>query len=67
MILTFGTKVHNKYEFAIMTMYWKHNDKISLQQNSCPHRCAPLSEGYITPQGNLACSYHGWSFNNNGT
>ena len=46
---------------------WKHNDKISLQQNSCPHRCAPLSEGYITPQGNLACSYHGWSFNNNGT
>lgn len=46
---------------------WKHNDKISLQQNSCPHRCAPLSEGYITPDGNLACSYHGWSFDNNGT
>ena len=46
---------------------WKHNDKISLQQNSCTHRCAPLSEGYITPAGNLACSYHGWSFDNNGT
>lgn len=45
---------------------WKNNDQINLQQNICPHRCAPLSEGYITKDGNIACSYHGWSFDNNG-
>jgi phenylpropionate dioxygenase-like ring-hydroxylating dioxygenase large terminal subunit len=28
----------------------------------CPHRFAPLSAGVVTPDGRLACKYHGWSF-----
>ncbi len=36
--------------------------------DECPHRLAPLSEGRIDPKtGNLACSYHGWQFDENGT
>ncbi|KAG5181668.1 hypothetical protein JKP88DRAFT_263497 [Tribonema minus] len=33
----------------------------------CPHRMAPLSEGYVDPEeGRLACAYHGWQFNGDG-
>ena len=28
----------------------------------CPHRFAPLSAGVVSPDGRLACKYHGWSF-----
>eukprot|EP00232_Nephroselmis_pyriformis_P022294 CAMPEP_0182866418 /NCGR_PEP_ID=MMETSP0034_2-20130328/8194_1 /TAXON_ID=156128 /ORGANISM="Nephroselmis pyriformis, Strain CCMP717" /LENGTH=492 /DNA_ID=CAMNT_0024998745 /DNA_START=41 /DNA_END=1515 /DNA_ORIENTATION=- len=31
----------------------------------CPHRLAPLSEGYID-NGNLECAYHGWEFGGDG-
>ncbi|KAK9691212.1 hypothetical protein RND81_09G183100 [Saponaria officinalis] len=30
--------------------------------DKCPHRLAPLSEGRIDENGDLQCSYHGWSF-----
>ncbi|GAB4850792.1 hypothetical protein Ancab_030092 [Ancistrocladus abbreviatus] len=33
----------------------------------CPHRLAPLSEGRIDENGDLQCSYHGWSFNGSGS
>lgn len=33
----------------------------------CPHRLAPLSEGRIDENGCLQCSYHGWSFDGNGS
>ena len=46
---------------------WKKNDEIVFQDDVCPHRCAPLSEGYIDKKkNNLRCSYHGWEFNENG-
>nr|DAD28607.1 TPA_asm: hypothetical protein HUJ06_030075 [Nelumbo nucifera] len=35
--------------------------------DKCPHRLAPLSEGRIDEDGNLQCSYHGWSFNRCGS
>lgn len=35
--------------------------------DKCPHRLAPLSEGRIDEDGNLQCSYHGWSFNGCGS
>ncbi|CAM8970557.1 unnamed protein product [Rhodiola kirilowii] len=35
--------------------------------DKCPHRLAPLSEGRIDEEGNLQCSYHGWSFDRCGT
>jgi pheophorbide a oxygenase len=35
---------------------------------TCPHRLAPLSEGRIDPiTQHLECSYHGWTFDANGT
>lgn len=47
---------------------WKRNEhEFVVQDDKCPHRCAPLSEGYIDRvSGNLRCSYHGWEFNKNG-
>ncbi|XP_043699800.1 pheophorbide a oxygenase, chloroplastic [Telopea speciosissima] len=35
--------------------------------DKCPHRLAPLSEGRIDEDGNLQCSYHGWSFDRCGS
>ncbi|KAJ7527737.1 hypothetical protein O6H91_16G068700 [Diphasiastrum complanatum] len=31
-------------------------------KDKCPHRLAPLSEGRISEEGHLQCSYHGWKF-----
>lgn len=35
-------------------------------EDRCPHRLAPLSEGRIEEDGSLACSYHGWRFDQGG-
>jgi phenylpropionate dioxygenase-like ring-hydroxylating dioxygenase large terminal subunit len=32
----------------------------------CPHRHAPLSRGFVRPDGRIACAYHGWHFDGNG-
>lgn len=46
---------------------WKKNEDIILQDDVCPHRCAPLSEGYIDNNSkNLRCAYHGWEFDESG-
>ncbi len=46
---------------------WKKNEEIILQDDVCPHRCAPLSEGYIDNNSkNLRCAYHGWEFDETG-
>ena len=46
---------------------WKKGEDVVLQDDVCPHRCAPLSEGYIDRKtNNLRCAYHGWEFNENG-
>ena len=34
--------------------------------DSCPHRMAPLSLGYVGEEGQLVCRYHGWEFNGEG-
>lgn len=31
-------------------------------RDRCPHRAAALSEGRMTPDGQLQCAYHGWTF-----
>ena len=50
-------------EFVI----WKKGDNYIVQDDRCPHRSAPLSEGYIDRDSkNLRCSYHGWEFNEGG-
>ena len=43
---------------------WKKDNKLICQDDICPHRLAPLSEGYIDSESkNLRCAYHGWEFN----
>ena len=32
----------------------------------CPHRHAPLSKGFVRPDGRIACGYHGWHFDGAG-
>lgn len=32
----------------------------------CSHRFAPLSGGWVRPDGRLACPYHGWHFGGDG-
>lgn len=34
-------------------------------KDSCPHRGAPLSRGWVQ-EGQLVCPYHGWCFDSNG-
>jgi phenylpropionate dioxygenase-like ring-hydroxylating dioxygenase large terminal subunit len=50
------------------------NHKYSVLADACPHRRAPLSSGKIvqfkngdTTSSNLACRYHGWEFDSNGS
>ena len=46
---------------------WKtQNEQFIVQDNICPHRLAPLSEGRIE-NDKLECAYHGWQFNKKGT
>ena len=46
---------------------WKKEDEYVFQDDSCPHRCAPLSEGYIDRHSkNIRCAYHGWEFDDKG-
>ena len=35
-------------------------------EDSCPHRMAPLSLGFISEDKQLVCRYHGWEFGNDG-
>jgi len=48
---------------------WKRpgTDRFLAFKDECPHRLAPLSEGYLDEKtGHLACSYHGWQFDEAG-
>ncbi|KAI4368740.1 hypothetical protein MLD38_017261 [Melastoma candidum] len=44
-----------------------NDDQWVVFDDKCPHRLAPLSEGRIDEDGNLQCSYHGWSFDGCGS
>ena len=43
---------------------WRDNSGVwRVNDDACPHRLAPLSEGRIDrPTGTLECAYHGWAF-----
>lgn len=45
---------------------FRSKEKIHALLDSCPHRRAPLSKGYIR-EGCLICPYHGWHFEGDGT
>src|SRR6478672_84118 len=49
---------------------WKpqSSDTYRVFLDQCPHRLAPLSEGRVDEKtGHLACSYHGWQFDAEGS
>lgn len=41
---------------------WWDRSEWRVYADQCPHRLAPLSEGSISEEGHLRCSYHGWTF-----
>lgn len=46
-----------------LAIWWdRSTNKWQVYADQCPHRLAPLSEGSITAEGHLRCSYHGWTF-----
>ena len=65
-----NTDFTNPIQLRILSkdfVIWKKEDKLVFQDDVCPHRCAPLSEGYIDKNSNnLRCAYHGWEFNEDG-
>lgn len=44
-------------------LYRDDKNVVRVLEDRCPHRRAPLSLGRITPDGNIQCGYHGWTFN----
>ncbi|CAE7675320.1 PAO [Symbiodinium sp. CCMP2592] len=47
---------------------WKDGDgEWRCADGICPHRLAPLAHGRVTPDGQLMCRYHGWTFNGDGS
>jgi len=46
-----------------LAIWWDRSiSKWQVYADQCPHRLAPLSEGSISEEGHLRCSYHGWTF-----
>lgn len=54
-----------------IVLYREYYGQIVAQNNVCPHRGAPLDQGWIehnsmTNKTNIVCPYHGWNFDTNG-
>jgi vanillate O-demethylase monooxygenase subunit len=45
---------------------WRADGEVRAAADRCPHREAPLSEGFMH-DGSLTCAYHGWAFAGDGT
>jgi len=61
-------KPHGKRVLGIdVVVWWDRNEGAwQVQDDACPHRLAPLSEGRIDQWGRLQCVYHGWCFSGKG-
>lgn len=44
--------------------YQTSNQSITIHSDICPHQGASLSKGWLGPEGNLHCPYHGFEFCN---
>ena len=60
--------VPNKLKLLGRSMVaWRGADGAwAVASDSCPHRMAPLSLGYLDESGRLTCRYHGWAFETDG-
>ncbi len=47
-------------------LFRDHYGQPAALNDACPHRKAPLSKGFVRPDGKLTCAYHGWHFDANG-
>ena len=61
-------KVPNKMKLLGRSMVaWRAGDgEWAVADDSCPHRMAPLSLGYLDDKQRLTCRYHGWAFDKDG-
>jgi len=50
------------YEGEPIVLYRDVQGQVRALEDRCPHRRAPLSLGRITPDGQLQCGYHGWTY-----
>ena len=60
--------VPNKLKLLGRSMVaWRGADGAwAVASDSCPHRMAPLSLGYLDESSRLTCRYHGWAFETDG-
>ncbi len=42
-------------------VYW-FNGQVYALDNECPHASAPLTDGYLNPDGHIECALHGWRY-----
>ncbi|MGG1947717.1 Rieske 2Fe-2S domain-containing protein [Trinickia sp. NRRL B-1857] len=50
------------YEGEPIVLYRDGQGQVRALEDRCPHRRAPLSLGRVTPDGQLQCGYHGWTY-----
>lgn len=50
-----------------LALFRNTEGRVGALLDACPHRLAPLSGGRILANGRLACFYHGWSFDVDGS
>ena len=62
------TDAPNAIKILVLEMVvWKTKNGWSCLEDSCPHRRAPLSLGFIDSNKDaLVCRYHGWEFAKDG-
>ena len=51
---------------SVYALFRDGTGKACAVADRCPHRYAPLSAGWVRPDGRLACPYHGWHFDGAG-
>lgn len=49
-----------------LVLFRDHTGAAAALLDRCPHRGVALSLGSCTPDGRLACAFHGWEFNGRG-
>lgn len=49
-----------------LVFFRREDGHIAALADECPHRFAPLHKGRLTPEGRIACPYHGLQFDTQG-
>lgn len=45
-----------------LALFRDKDGRAAALDDACPHRRAPLSDGFVASDGRLVCPYHGWRF-----